>query len=775
MTGTGMRSGRSSTVLVLTVPALVLSLAVAWAAWLVSATGTTRAAATTVGAGNAPTVTVNSRTVTLTWTASTLATGTPVAGYEIRRYDSAGTVRQTIASGSCAAIVSGTTCTQTATPPGTWGWAVVPAQGGWRGPESAKTSATVGAPTLTTSPSRIRPGAAVSGTVSNLIAGETLRFRLNSPSGTELSGTLDGVATPTVVPSSGAGNVSITVPSGTPDGNYTLHATTSPSGESATSSVAVEAPLPAPTISSGPSGPTNSTSASFSFSTSPTPARYTCSLDGAAATTCTSPVSYSGLAQGSHTFTVIAYSATDMPSDPTSRTWIADTVAPTGTTTHPANGSTVGPASYRAGCSTSTGDICGTASDGAVGSGVAKVEVSAMRQAGSKYYDAGSQKFDSGTQIWYTATGTTTWSYAIPTAALGDFTYTIYLRVADAAGLVSSFESTFKADVTAPTASVTAPTASTAYGAAKWLATCSTAAADDFCGTAADNTGGSGVARVEWVLQQGAGLYWDDTAFASANPVRVTASGTTAWSSAWPFSRFPADGSYTLTAYSIDGGGNSSAGTAVTFTVDSAAPTVTTAFPTAGTAYSASGWNNGCSTTAGDVCGSASDAGGAVSRTDVSIQQGTGNYWDGSSFATAETWLTATGTTSWSYAFASTSFPADGSYTVRARSTDAGGNVSAVAATTFTIDRSAPTVSFTSTPANPSTSSSATFAFTTEAGATTTCRLDAGTAATCASPVVYSGLADGSHSLTVTATDAAGNAARPRTPGPSTRPLRPWR
>jgi hypothetical protein len=71
---------------------------------------------------------------------------------------------------------------------------------------------------------------------------------------------------------------------------------------------------------------------------------------------------------------------------------------------------------------------------------------------------------------------------------------------------------------------------------------------------------------------------------------------------------------------------------------------------------------------------------------------GRGDYWNGSSFASAvQVFNLASGTTSWSYGMAGASFPTNGSYTVSVRTTDNVGNVSSVTTTTFTIDRTAPT------------------------------------------------------------------------------------
>jgi len=70
----------------------------------------------------------------------------------------------------------------------------------------------------------------------------------------------------------------------------------------------------------------------------------------------------------------------------------------------------------------------------------------------------------------------------------------------------------------------------------------------------------------------------------------------------------------------------------------------------------------------------------------------------------------------------------------------------------------APDTTITAAPPARSNSSSASFSFTaSEAGSTFACRLDGSAFAACTSPQSYSGLALGSHSFQVRATDAAGN------------------
>jgi len=101
-------------------------------------------------------------------------------------------------------------------------------------------------------------------------------------------------------------------------------------------------------IDSGPSGTESSTSATFAFHSTEANSSFQCKLDSASFAPCSSPTTYSGLANGSHAFQV---KATDLAgnTDPTpaSRTWtvdtsVPDTNPPTVSLTAPANGATVG-------------------------------------------------------------------------------------------------------------------------------------------------------------------------------------------------------------------------------------------------------------------------------------------------------------------------------------------------------------------------------------------------------------------------------------------------
>ncbi len=86
---------------------------------------------------------------------------------------------------------------------------------------------------------------------------------------------------------------------------------------------------PNTTITSGPSGATNSTSVTFEFVSSEPRSKFQCSLDGAPFSACSSPESYSNLIDGSHVFRVRAIDAAgNIDLSAAQRTFTVDTIAP---------------------------------------------------------------------------------------------------------------------------------------------------------------------------------------------------------------------------------------------------------------------------------------------------------------------------------------------------------------------------------------------------------------------------------------------------------------
>jgi hypothetical protein len=108
-----------------------------------------------------------------------------------------------------------------------------------------------------------------------------------------------------------------------------------------TFTVKLDKTAPDTTITKSPSNITNSTSATFEFSSSESGSTFECSLDGGAWARCTSPASYDGLSNGNHTFEVRAKDAAgNIDSTPASQSWTVDTTAPTAVSTDPTNGAT---------------------------------------------------------------------------------------------------------------------------------------------------------------------------------------------------------------------------------------------------------------------------------------------------------------------------------------------------------------------------------------------------------------------------------------------------
>ena len=84
--------------------------------------------------------------------------------------------------------------------------------------------------------------------------------------------------------------------------------------------IEVDTAPPDTSITSGPAHLTGDTGASFEFASSESGSTFACSLDGATAEPCQSPVSLTGLGLGAHTFTVTATDAAGNP-DPTPASW----------------------------------------------------------------------------------------------------------------------------------------------------------------------------------------------------------------------------------------------------------------------------------------------------------------------------------------------------------------------------------------------------------------------------------------------------------------------
>ncbi len=122
------------------------------------------------------------------------------------------------------------------------------------------------------------------------------------------------------------------------DGPVTITARAVDIGFNSTTSagriVTVDNTAPNTTIDSGPSGTVTSNSATFTFSSNETGASFLCLIDDVEIDGCTSPETFNGLFDGSHTFQVTATDAAgNIDPTPASRTWIVNAGGPTITPT----------------------------------------------------------------------------------------------------------------------------------------------------------------------------------------------------------------------------------------------------------------------------------------------------------------------------------------------------------------------------------------------------------------------------------------------------------
>src|SRR5205814_3110959 len=441
---------------------------------------------------------------------------------------------------------------------------------------------------------------------------------------------------------------------------------------------------------------------------------------------CSSPKSYSGVTDGSHTFQVKATDTAGNTGTPASFTWTVDTVAPSASiTTSPTNPSNSSAPSF-----------------------------SFSSEAGASF------------QCALDAAAFAACSSPKSYSGVADGSHTFQVKATDTAGNTGAVASyTWTIDTVAPTASISAsPTNPSNSSAASFsftaeagasfqcaldgaaFASCSspksyTGVADGshtFQVKAIDTAGNTGAAAsYTWTVDTTA-----PTASITANPTNPSNSSSPSFSfsseagasfqcaldgAAFAACTSPksysgvADGSHTFQVKATDTAGNTGPVASYTWTVDTVAPTASiTASPTNPSNSSAPSFSFSSEAGASFQCA-----------------------LDGAAFASC----------SWPKSYSGV---ADGSHTFQVEATDTAGNTGAAASFTWTVDTVAPTASITASPTNPSNSSAPSFSFTSEAGASFQCALDGAAFAACTSPKSYTGVADGSHTFQVKATDTAG-------------------
>ena len=483
---------------------------------------------------------------------------------------------------------------------------------------------------------------------------------------------------------------------------------------------------PTPTITAEPSDPANSTGASFSFTSNEGGSSFECKLDASGWSACSSPNSYTGLGDGSHTFQVRATDAAgNTDASPASRTWTIDTAAPSTSITAQPNDPT----------NASGATFSFTSNEG-----------------GSTFecnLDAGG---------WSACPNPKSYS------GLADGAHTFDVRATDAAGNTDPTPASFNwtVDTGAPNTSITSQPGNPANSADADFGFTSTEGGSTFecrldggawsaCTSPKSYTGlADGAHTFDVRATDAAGntdptpgeLQLDDrhdrarhhdhvaaerpratpptrtSPLRRARAARASSAGSTAaLGPPAPSYTGLTDGPHTFDVRATDAAGNTDPTPAsVTWTIDTAAPnTSITAQP-----------NDPTNSTAPSFSFSSSESG-----------------------STFECNLDAGG---WSACPSPKSYSglADGPRTFQVRSTDAAGNTDASPASfTWTVDTVAPDTQIDNAPTSPTNSQSASFDFSAPGSAAFECRIDGGAWSACASPKSYTGLAEGTHTFDV--------------------------
>jgi len=166
----------------------------------------------------APVAIADGTTVSVSWATITLSGGQPVEGYVVERLDELGIVVGVLPG--CNVVVAVPTCTESGVPSGTWSYRVRGVHGSWTGaPSGAGASITVLPATVAWSSPMplVAVPATLNGSIGNFVVGESLTFRLDSPTGPVLAGSPATVAIAT------GQAVSVTLPAGTTDAPHSVY------------------------------------------------------------------------------------------------------------------------------------------------------------------------------------------------------------------------------------------------------------------------------------------------------------------------------------------------------------------------------------------------------------------------------------------------------------------------------------------------------------------------------------------------------------------------
>ena len=376
----------------------------------------------------------------------------------------------------------------------------------------------------------------------------------------------------------------------------------------------------------------------------------------------TSGDTYSDIAEATDNLSKTGTSST------VSFTYLLKTAPPSVAITYPVNGVTYG--------TNWTGTITGSAAAQAVGATISKVQVSIQQTGGNCWTGSGNTYTATCPNYSAVTTGTTSWSLSVPNTDLtsGD-SYKVTAQATDSYSNVGTSSTvSFTYDTAPPTVTITYPVNKTTYGT-NWTGA--------ITGTASSNAGaGTSVANVSAAFENTTtSMWWNGASFSSGTQGFVSASGTKSWSLGFATSNLISGDSYNVVAKATNSAGNIGSSPTVSFTYNSAPPTVTITLPVNKTAYG-NKWTGTITGTAASNAGAGTTiAGAAVASEDTSTKR----WWSGTSFSSpSQTFVAASGTTSWSLLLTARHLDSGDNFSVVAEATDSLGNIGTSSTVTFT-------------------------------------------------------------------------------------------
>jgi plastocyanin len=543
--------------------------------------------------------------------------------------------------------------------------------------------------------------------------------------------------------------------SGLGDGDHTFRVrAVDASGNSdaspASASWTIDTTPPETAIDVVPGATVNTNTASINFSASEPGSTFECSLDGAAFAACSSPESYSGLAEGAHSFEVRATDAAgNLDATPASASWTIDAAAPETTIASGPTG-TVGQTAATFGFSASEPgstfecsldraafSVCASPQSYAgLAEGTHSFEVRAKDAAGNVDTTPVSRTWTIDTGALYATVGpgyTITFTNAAGTAItqLGAGSQRIVVKDLSALHNFHLLGPGVDKTTTLPFIGETTWTVTLNGGSYHFQCDPHAGMAGDFNVLSSDTTppetaidsGPSGT-----VASAAAGFGFSASEPGSSFQCSLDGAAFSPCSSPQNYGGL-ADGAHSFRVRATDAAGNTDPSPATrSWTIDTTPPDTSIE-----------------SGPVGEVTAAVADFQFSANETGATFKCSL----DGGSFAAC--------TSPASYAAL-----AAGGHTFRVQASDAAGNADPTpAARTWTVvglDTTPPTTTIDSGPSGFSSSGSAVFAFSaSENGSTFDCSLDGAPFAACTSPQSYAMLPAGPHTFEVKAADAAGN------------------